>query len=421
MLKQGNGYIEARLALEDGAVFCGVGFGRTHNLPAEPETPDRRAGTPNQPVTITGEVVFNTAMTGYQEALTDPSYRGQLLTMTAPLIGNYGVNEQDYESQSVAVAGFVIRELCRRPSNYRSNSDLSTWLDKAGVLGLTGIDTRALTRRLRTAGAMRGVLSTDAGLSDRRLVELARSSPSMSGSNLVREVDTIQSQDWRQGLGAWQASAEQCPDTPSAPDTGDARSLPTARKLRVVALDCGAKFNILRHLVERGCEVVILPFDASARQILDAQPDGLFVSNGPGDPAAVDATIATLREVAGRIPTFGICLGHQLLCLALGARTYKLKFGHRGANQPVKTLQTGRVEITSQNHGFAVDVDSIRAVGAEPTHIHLNDQTLAGFRHATKPIMAVQYHPEASPGPHDAAYLFDRFVAMMREHGDLRG
>lgn len=384
----------ARLALEDGTVFRGRAFGAT-------------VDTRGRPLTITGEVVFNTAMTGYQEALTDPSYAGQILTMTAPLIGNYGVNEEDMESTAVQAAAFVVRELSRVVSNHRATIDLSSWLARAGVPGIEGVDTRALTRRLRLEGAMRGVISADESLSDEQLVDLARRSPSMTGANLVTGVSAARPYGWSEGLGVW----ANLTDEPS-------RDQPASR-FRVVALDCGAKQNILRHLTERGCEVIVLPHDASADEIRERRPDGLFVSNGPGDPAAVSATIATLREIAGEIPTFGICLGHQLLCLALGAKTYKLKFGHRGANQPVKNLLSGHVEITSQNHGFAVETASMEDADCEPTHVNLNDGTLAGFRHRRKPIFAVQYHPEASPGPHDAAYLFDCFVLMMQSRSPL--
>ncbi len=378
----------ARLALEDGTVFRGRAFGAT-------------ADAAGRPLTIAGEVVFNTAMTGYQEALTDPSYAGQILAMTAPLIGNYGVNEEDMESKTVQAAAFVVRELSRVRSNHRATVDLSTWLARAGVPGIEGIDTRALTRRLRIEGAMRGILSTDDSLTDALLVERARSSPSMAGANLVTKVSARQPYAWEENLGVW------------ARMTDDVRLADPRRRRRIVALDCGAKQNILRHLTERGCEVMVLPHSACADDIRRLKPDGLFVSNGPGDPAAVNATIATLREIAGEVPTFGICLGHQLLCLALGATTYKLKFGHRGANQPVKNLLTGHVEITSQNHGFAVETASMTGADCEPTHVNLNDGTLAGFRHLSKPIFAVQYHPEASPGPHDAAYLFDCFLLMI--------
>ncbi|MEE9129434.1 MAG: glutamine-hydrolyzing carbamoyl-phosphate synthase small subunit [Phycisphaerales bacterium] len=373
----------ARLALEDGTVLTGRAFGAFAD-----------------PVTSTGEVVFNTAMSGYQEALTDPSYAGQILTMTAPMIGNYGVCSEDDESSRPQVAGFVVRELARLHWNYRAAGDLSSWLSEAGVLAVAGIDTRALVRRLRIEGAMRGVLSNDASHRDADLIDLARSSPLMAGRNLVAAVSPDRVGRWTTGLGQWGVRSEVAND-------GE-------RTLRVLALDCGAKQNIYRHLVELGCEVMSAPHNHSAQQIRELEPDGLFISNGPGDPAAVSATIATLREVAGDIPTFGTCLGHQMLALALGARTYKLKFGHRGANQPVRSLLTGRVEITSQNHGFCVDRDSLAGIDCEVTHVHLNDDTVAGFRHRAKPIFAVQFHPEASPGPHDASGLFYCFVLMMR-------
>ncbi len=375
--------VTARLALEDGTIFRGVAFG------ALPE------GRP-----ATGEVVFNTAMCGYQEALTDPSYTGQILVMTAPQIGNYGITEEDQESRGPAVRGFVIRERSRRVSNYRAVEDLSSWLAKAGVPGIEGIDTRALVRHLRSRGVMRGVIAFGDSATDASLVETARASESMNGQNLAGCVSPRSKSTWDASLGDWK---------PRGVPAGS----PAGRRFKVVALDCGAKHNILRHLAERGCEVIVVPHDLGAQEILAMAPDGLFVSNGPGDPAAVEATIEVLRTVAGRVPTFGICLGHQLLALALGARTWKLKFGHRGANQPVRNLLTGRVEITSQNHGFCVDEDSLRAAGGEPTHRHLNDGTVAGFRHLEKPIFSVQYHPEASPGPHDSSYLFDCFVRIM--------
>ena len=370
-----------RLALEDGTVFQGRAFGLC--------TDGATAG---------GEVVFNTAMCGYQEAITDPSYTGQILTMTAPEMGNYGVATEDGESRSAAVAGFVVREAIAEPSNHRAVAGLSEWLAKSGVVGIEGIDTRALVRILRIKGALRGILFVGTAKTDDELVAMAKALPSMAGQNLAGCVSPASGSTWREGLGEWTLRGQ--------PRAG--------RTFKVVALDCGAKHNIYRNLAERGCDIEVVPHDLSAAEIRARKPDGLFISNGPGDPAAVERTIATLREIAGEVPTFGICLGHQLLALALGAKTWKLKFGHRGANQPVRNLLTGRVEITSQNHGFCVDEESLRAVGGEPTHVHLNDGTLAGFRHTAKPIFSVQYHPEASPGPHDSAYLFDCFVTMMQ-------
>jgi len=374
----------AKLALADGTIFEGWGFG---------------ALSSDEPAV--GEVVFNTSMTGYQEILTDPSYAGQIVTMTYPLIGNYGVNEEDVESESIRAAGFVVRELAAAPSNYRATRSLDAWLSEQGVPGVAGIDTRALTRKLRLAGVINGVIGPGR-MEDAALVERARRAPSMAGSNLAERVSRDEAGDWspQLDLGDW------------APSQGE----PIRRgdhRYKVVALDCGAKHNILRHLVSRNIETRVMPFDASPEAILAEKPDGLFISNGPGDPEPVDRTIATLAALREELPMFGICLGLQLLALALGARTYKLKFGHRGGNQPVQNLATGKVEITSQNHGFAVDIDSLKAVGGEPTHVNLNDGTLAGFRHTTRPIFAVQYHPEASPGPHDASYLFDCFVRML--------
>ena len=368
-----------KLALEDGLVFTGRGFGA--------------AGTSG------GEVVFNTSMTGYQEALTDPSYAGQIVTMTCPQIGNVGVNPEDVESHDrrVQVAGFVVKELSPVVSNFRAQMDLDAYLRQAGVVGIQGVDTRALTRHLRTAGARNGVLSTEI-LDDEALVERARAIPPMAGLDLVPRVSPPQSYDWLEGYNSRFAQAHR--------DHG-------RRVFRVVAIDCGAKMNILRNLVEAGCETHVVPATASAEEILAHKPEGVFVSNGPGDPQAVTYTIETLRKLAGKVPIFGICLGHQLLTWALGGRTYKLKFGHRGANQPVRNQATGKVEITSQNHGFAADAASLEAVGAIITHINLNDQTVEGFTHPDQALFSVQYHPEASPGPHDATYLFDCFRGMM--------
>lgn len=366
----------AKLALEDGSVFTGRAFGASG--------------------TSEGEVVFNTSMTGYQEILTDPSYKGQIVTMTYPLIGNYGINREDVESRSPHVAGFVIKELSPVASNWRSSMTLDQYLKENKIIGIEGIDTRALVRKIRITGAMRGILSTEI-LDDAQLVQRARSAAQMLGADWVKAVKPERGYDWNEDQGPWSLGAV---------ERGDG--------LHVVALDCGAKHNILRHLSERGVKVTVLPPETSAEEILRRNPDGLFVSNGPGDPAALDYAVEPLVGAIGKVPIFGICLGHQLLGRALGAETYKLKFGHRGGNQPVKNLDTGRVEITSQNHGFAVEQKSLEQKGGIVTHINLNDGTVEGFRHKTLPVFSVQYHPEASPGPHDAAYLFDAFIEMMK-------
>jgi carbamoyl-phosphate synthase small subunit len=367
---------KAKLALEDGTVFTGWRFGASG--------------------TAEGEVVFNTSMCGYQEILTDPSYKGQIVTMTYPLIGNVGVNKVDVESRCPHVAGFVVKELSPLVSNWRAESTLGDYLAASGIVGIEGIDTRALTRKLRISGAMRGVLSSEV-LDDAALVERARKSAQMLGADWVRAVKPDREYSWADGQGEWGLGRVE-----------------EAGGRHVVALDGGAKHNILRHLAERGIRLTVLPLDATAQDILSRRPDGLFVSNGPGDPGALEYAVRNLRAVVGKLPIFGICLGHQLLGMAIGGERYKLKFGHRGANQPVINRDTGRVEITSQNHGFAVERGSLERSGAFVSHVNLNDDTVEGFRHAQLPLFCVQYHPEASPGPHDATYLFDAFVEMMK-------
>lgn len=377
--------VGCRLALEDGTIVQGQSFGALSQTP------------------ICGEVVFNTSMTGYQEALTDPSYAGQILIMTAPEIGNYGVNAEDTESDAPQVAGFVVRELSRVVSNYRADNNLSDWLLAEGTPCITGVDTRALVRRIRQEGVLRGALTTDATISDEDLVTLATLSPKMAGQDLASGASKNETQEWSEELGEWNTHCE-----------GKIH-----KKWKVVAIDCGAKSNIYRHLATLGCEIVSVPNNVTLEEIKAYNPDGLFISNGPGDPEAVTATVTMLKEMAGSIPTFGICLGHQMLALALGASTWKLKYGHRGANQPVRDVETGKVEITSQNHGFCVDEQSLLDAGCTVTHRHLNDDTVAGFKHTTFPIFGVQFHPESSPGPHDSAYLFKRFIAMMESHSSF--
>jgi len=372
----------ARLALEDGTVVQGRGFGA---FAGEPGTP--------------GEVVFNTAITGYQEVVTDPSYRGQIVLMTAPEIGNVGWTPEDLESEGPRAAGFVVRELSERVSNWRSRGTLGAALEQAGVPGIEGVDTRALTHRLRDGGAMRGMIThlPPDRLSDLALVEAVRGTPGMEGRDLVREVTCARSYTWDEGV--WRFPGAQRQARP--------------RDKHVAVYDFGIKRNILRELCEAGCRVTVFPATAPASELLALRPDGVFLSNGPGDPAAVGYAIDACRELLERkVPLFGICLGHQILGLALGGTTYKLKFGHHGANQPVMDLATRKVEITSQNHGFAVDVDSL-AGKAELSHINLNDGTVEGMRLAQRPAFSVQYHPEASPGPHDANYLFGRFMDLI--------
>jgi len=351
-----------------------------------------------------GEVVFNTSMTGYQEILTDPSYSGQIVTMTAPEMGNYGVAPEDLESRAPQVAGFVIREESPIASNWRSDATLREYLTRHGIVAISGIDTRALTRVLRSAGVMRGIIAT--GDTDPRvLVDRAQALPSMEGSDLVLGVTCERPFDWtpssENGSGA--ADAEFAPPTQTR----------ARRKLRVAAYDFGMKYNILRRFTAYGCDVRVFPATAPASELLAAGPDGVFLSNGPGDPAVLSYAIANAKHlVASDMPVFGICLGHQILSLAMGGETYKLKFGHRGANHPVKEIESGKVEITSQNHGFAVDPASLPS-DVKVTHVNLYDGTVEGLRHTTQPVFCVQYHPEASPGPHDADYLFRQFVEEM--------
>jgi carbamoyl-phosphate synthase small subunit len=371
---------KALLVLADGTVFEGRSFG------ARGET--------------AGEVVFNTSMSGYQEILTDPSYRAQIVVMTYPLIGNYGVNALDVESGCPQAAGLVVREQEPHPSNWRAERPLSAYLEANGIVGIEGIDTRALTRRLRTAGVMAGVVSS-VDCDPRSLCEKARAVPSMVGRDLVREVSCREPYVWRGG------------GTPAPWGAAPRRS-----ELRVVAYDFGIKWNLLRRLVDVGCEVTVVPAGTSAAQVLAREPDGVFLSNGPGDPAALGGIVENVRALLGKRPLFGVCLGHQLLSLAAGGTTYKLRFGHRGGNQPVMEIESGRVAVTSHNHGFAADAESLRG-RARVTHLNLNDRTVEGLSLDDLDAFSVQYHPEAAPGPHDAGDLFERFAERMRRarHG----
>jgi len=364
---------KALIALEDGTVFEGVSFGASGER--------------------LGEVVFNTSMSGYQEVITDPSYKGQIVTMTYPLIGNYGINKKDIESSGPKIEGFVVKEKSRIASNWRSEKGLDQYLKENDIIGVEGIDTRSLTLHIRTKGAMKGVIST-IDLNPKSLINKAKDSPGLIGRDLVREVT--------------------CKKAYKAEAIFGARDRQQETRKKIIAMDFGIKYNILRCLSDAGCDVTVVPATTKAKDILSKKPDGVFLSNGPGDPSAVTYAIEEIKKLIGRKPIFGICLGHQLLGLAFGGKTFKLKFGHRGANHPVKDLRTGKIEITSQNHGFCVDPGSLNKNEIILTHINLNDNTLEGMAHKKLPVFSVQYHPESSPGPHDSRYLFKRFMESMK-------
>ena len=370
----------ALLALADGRVFTGEACGARGEAH--------------------GEVVFNTSMTGYQEIMTDPSYRGQIVCMTYPLIGNYGINPEDVESRRPWVNGFIVKEACPYPSNWRGRVAIEDYMREQGIVGIQAIDTRALTRHLRDQGAQEGVIST-VEVDPARLAGRARALPGLIGRDLVSEVTVDTAHGWTEG--GW--------------DIARGYTRPPTSRFRVVAYDSGIKRNILRQLASLGCEVEVVPADTPAAAVLERKPHGLFLSNGPGDPEAVPYLVESVRGLIGKLPIFGICLGNQILGLAFGGSTYKLKFGHHGANHPVKDLETGRVEITAQNHGFSVDPRSVEKAGLVESHVNLNDGTSEGMRHRELPVFCVQYHPEASPGPHDSHYLFERFIDLMERGG----
>ena len=372
----------AILALEDGSVFHGRAYGAR--------------------TVRTGEVVFNTSITGYQEVFTDPSYSGQIVILTNPQIGNYGTNAADDEAAHAWIEGLVVREWAETPSNWRSEETANDYLARQSVPVISELDTRAIVRKLRSGGVMRGALST-AGDEPQDLVEMARQSPSMAGLDLATRVSTPQPYKWSEAASGCSPSEHIHNAEPG--------------RFHVVAYDYGIKRNILRRLASVGCRLTVVPAGATAEEVLEMRPDGVFLSNGPGDPEPLEFQAAQVRKLIEHKPVFGICLGHQIIGLALGGRTFKLKFGHRGINHPVLNRRTGKVEITVQNHGFCVDPDSLNPNDVELTHVNLNDQTVEGLRHRSKPVFSVQYHPEAAPGPHDSRYLFDDFVALMREYG----
>ena len=374
---------QAHLILEDGSAYRGFAFGDT-----------TRAAH--------GEVVFNTSMTGYQEILTDPSYAGQIVVPTYPIIGNYGVNRHDHESRRIQVSGFVVREHCDAPSHAMSEMTLDEFLKSQGVLGISGVDTRAITRRIRTRGVMMGAIALDESPAD--ALERLASLPTYDGTDFVRRVSTPAPYPWNRP-----APGVRHPESPQSPRPDEPE-----RRLKILVDDCGLKYNILRMLRARGCEVVAYPATATAQDLLDAKPDGVLMSPGPGDPELLDYAVDTAKGLVGRVPIMGICLGNQILARAFGGRNYKLKFGHRGGNHPVKDLATGRVHITAQNHGYAVDPDSLPSE-LEVSHLNLNDGTVEGLRHRSLPIISIQYHSEAAPGPRDNEYLFDRFLDIIGE------